>query len=151
MREEVVDEGSVGGLEWAVCASAYPGERRSGDAYLVLGTESGVLVAVVDGLGHGSGAPDVAELALDSLRRTAGRSPSACLTACHIALRGSRGAALTLARNWFSEGRPQWSGRPLGSYEEWSRLVGGILEAADIPGFLGNKSEARDRSTATNA
>ena len=108
MREAVLDEGSIGGLEWAVCASAYPGERRSGDAYLDLGTERGVLVGVVDGLGHGSGAADVAELSLDSLRRTAGRSPRDCLTACHIALRGSRGAAITLASLDPDGGRLAW-------------------------------------------
>lgn len=97
MLEAVVDEGRAGALEWAVCASAYPGERRSGDAYLVVRTVTGVLIAVVDGLGHGDGAADVAELALASLRQTAERSPAACLTACHAALRGSRGAAITVA------------------------------------------------------
>ena len=80
-----------------MCASPYPGQQRSGDAFLVQGTKTGVLVAVVDGLGHGDEAAEVAELAVASLRETAGRSLVACLTSCHEALRGSRGAAITLA------------------------------------------------------
>jgi len=48
------------------------------------------------------------------------------------------GAILTLARNWFATGKPKWSGRPPGSFEGWARMVGGILQSAGIPGFLGN-------------
>jgi len=95
-------------VEWAVCATPYPGQRRSGDAYLVEGTATGVLVAVVDGLGHGEGAANVAERALTSLRETAGRSPTACLRACHVALRGTRGAAVTLAALDPDGGRMAW-------------------------------------------
>lgn len=47
-------------------------------------------------------------------------------------------AFLTLVRNWLAKGRPAWSGQKLGSYEEWSAVIGGILEAADIKGFLGS-------------
>ena len=97
MVEPAVQEGRCGALEWAVCASPFPGQRRSGDAFLVEGTSGGVLVAVVDGLGHGDEAAAVADRAMESLRRTAGRSPTACMAACHVALRGSRGAAVTLA------------------------------------------------------
>lgn len=47
-------------------------------------------------------------------------------------------AACILVQHWIVEGRPTWSGTPLGSYESWSRTMGGILETADIEGFLGN-------------
>ena len=90
-------EGRCGGLEWAACATAYPGQRRSGDAFLVQETEGGVLVGVVDGLGHGEEAADVAERALASLRMTAGQSLTRSVTACHGTLRGSRGVVMTLA------------------------------------------------------
>ncbi len=97
MADATVHEGRCGALEWAVCATPYPGQPRSGDAFLVTETEGGgVLIGVVDGLGHGEEAATVAERALESLRQTAGRSLIACLTACHLALRGSRGAAMTL-------------------------------------------------------
>jgi len=55
------------------------------------------------------------------------------------------GALLTLARNWFAVGKPRWTGRPPGSFEGWARLVGGILQAAGIPGFLGNADEMFDQ------
>lgn len=96
MGEPVIQEGRCGTIEWAVCATAYPGQVRSGDAFLVLPTRAGVQLAVVDGLGHGEEAADVAELALASLRETAEQSLVGSLTACHTALRGSRGVVMTL-------------------------------------------------------
>ncbi|MDR0615219.1 MAG: hypothetical protein LBG29_00265 [Synergistaceae bacterium] len=48
------------------------------------------------------------------------------------------GALLTMASAWFRNGKPEWSGRPLGSYEAWSRTVGGILEYCGMTGFLSN-------------
>jgi len=48
------------------------------------------------------------------------------------------GAVLTLARSWVSDGRPEPSVEALGSFEEWTRTIGGILEHAGVEGFLGN-------------
>lgn len=48
-------------------------------------------------------------------------------------------AALTLVRAWLAAGRPDWSGRPLGSFEGWSRVLGGILEVCGVDGFLENR------------
>lgn len=53
-------------------------------------------------------------------------------------------AALILARAWLVRGRPNWSGRPLGSYEDWSRTLGGILEVAGSSAFLGNLQKFYD-------
>lgn len=47
-------------------------------------------------------------------------------------------AALTLAQAWIARGWPRGTHAQLGSYESWSRVLGGILETARIPGFLGN-------------
>jgi hypothetical protein len=47
-------------------------------------------------------------------------------------------ALLTMARAWIIGGRPAWSGCPLGSYEAWSRTVGGILEYCGLNNFLAN-------------
>jgi hypothetical protein len=46
-------------------------------------------------------------------------------------------AALTLWRAWVSEGRPTGGGR-LGMFESWAAVMGGVLEVAGVPGFLGN-------------
>ncbi len=57
-------------------------------------------------------------------------------------------ATLTLARAWVAEGRPAGSA-PLGGFEEWARTMGGILEVAEIPGFLANAAELRSASQDT--
>lgn len=47
-------------------------------------------------------------------------------------------AALIIIKAWISRGRPEWTGKPLGSYEHWSRTLGGILEMVGGNSFLGN-------------
>lgn len=49
-------------------------------------------------------------------------------------------AALILIRNWINGGRVP--GRAtVGGYEAWARVIGGILDAAGIVGFMGNIAE----------
>lgn len=57
-------------------------------------------------------------------------------------------AALVLVRNWLAQGRKPGK-QSLGSYESWAATVGGILEAADIHGFLGNMERIYDGSDET--
>ena len=45
-------------------------------------------------------------------------------------------ALLTLIQNWLAKGRPAYTGKPLASFEVWSRAVGGILQTAGVEGFL---------------
>jgi len=47
-------------------------------------------------------------------------------------------AALTLIQAWVAAGRPEADVTPLGSYENWTRVMGGILQHAGVPGFLEN-------------
>jgi hypothetical protein len=60
-------------------------------------------------------------------------------------------AILTLARGWFIAGSPKASTPILGSFEEWCRIVGGILEFAGIRGFLGNLDDLYRQSDPTVA
>jgi putative DNA primase/helicase len=55
-------------------------------------------------------------------------------------------AFLVLVQNWIAQGRRPWSGSALGSFEQWSRVTGGILEAAAISGFLSNREELYKRA-----
>jgi hypothetical protein len=60
-------------------------------------------------------------------------------------------ALLTLARGWFTAGKPDAPTPVLGSFEEWSQVVGGVLHAAGVESFLGNLDElyaAADEGTA---
>lgn len=47
-------------------------------------------------------------------------------------------ALLLLVRSWCVAGRPAPSVRPLGSFEDWTHIVGGVLEHAGYASFLGN-------------
>lgn len=55
-------------------------------------------------------------------------------------------ALLTLARAWFVAGRPEPSLTPVGSFEDWSVIVGGILQHAGIAGFLDNSNQLYDQA-----
>jgi hypothetical protein len=49
-------------------------------------------------------------------------------------------AALVLVQAWLAAGRPLSRAR-LGSFEHWAMVMGGVLEVADVDGFLGNLDE----------
>src|SRR5262249_5802544 len=49
-------------------------------------------------------------------------------------------AVLTLASAWIAAGRPAGS-RTMASYEDWARVLGGVLEIAGVGGFLDNLDE----------
>jgi len=59
-------------------------------------------------------------------------------------------AAMVLIQNWLAKGRPTPGVTPLGSYESWSTVIGGILECAGVAGFLENQVELTE-SAATEA
>ncbi|MEP6149574.1 MAG: bifunctional DNA primase/polymerase, partial [Nisaea sp.] len=50
---------------------------------------------------------------------------------------------LTIVQYWIAEGGKEWTGRPLGGFERHSAIIGGILEAAGIHGYLGNRDVLR--------
>lgn len=87
----------TGTLEWGVAVAPLPGEADCGDLYVVRAFDGGVLVAVIDGIGHGAEAARVAGLAASVLERHAAEPVHALLLRCHKRLRGSRGAAISLA------------------------------------------------------
>ncbi|OYW53872.1 MAG: ATPase [Hyphomicrobium sp. 32-62-53] len=59
-------------------------------------------------------------------------------------------ACLTLCQAWIAAGRPRGH-KTIGSYENWGGVIGGILETAGIPGFLGNLEEMMAASDAEGA
>lgn len=84
-------------LEWGVATLALPGQQASGDLHLVRRVDGGVLVAVVDGLGHGQEAATAARLAVATLERYAGEPILSLVRRCHDALIGTRGVVMSLA------------------------------------------------------
>jgi len=76
------------------------GESANGDLVVVERHPSGILVAIVDALGHGPRAEAVAKLATDYFAGVAagfaGCDAEGLMGGLHAALRGTRGAAATL-------------------------------------------------------
>jgi hypothetical protein len=56
-------------------------------------------------------------------------------------------AALTLIQAWIAAGQPECD-RTLGMFERWAKVIGGILNVAGIPGFLGNLADFYEKSDA---
>lgn len=83
--------------DWAVAQRALPGQGVSGDLHLVEAFPHGVLLAVVDGVGHGPEATVAAKIAVDTLRSHPAESVHALVHRCHGALRNTRGVVLSLA------------------------------------------------------
>ena len=84
-------------IDWGVATLAHAGEKESGDLHLVKQVGRGVLVAAVDGLGHGAEAAAAARAAVAALDRYAEESLSPLVRRCHEALAGSRGVVMSLA------------------------------------------------------
>ena len=53
-------------------------------------------------------------------------------------------AIIVMARAWWCAGQPRPAVSPLGKYEQWTRVVGGLLEFAGCPSFLGNFRQGVD-------
>ncbi len=83
-------------VEWGSAGAPLAGEV-SGDVHVVSEFPDGVLVAAIDGLGHGPEAAAAANEAARTLEAFAGEPVSALVERCHQALRKTRGAVMTLA------------------------------------------------------
>jgi phosphoserine phosphatase RsbX len=84
------------GIEWCVVSRAVPGENVSGDLHIVVPARDGLLVGVVDGLGHGDEATAAAQKAVAVLSAHCDEPVVALIRRCHEALRTTRGAAMTI-------------------------------------------------------
>ncbi len=60
-------------------------------------------------------------------------------------------SALVLIQAWIAQGRLEFAGRTLGRFESWARVIGGILSAAEIEGFLQNLETFTARADAESA
>lgn len=100
--EPRVHSGDLGWLSWATAARDHPAESVTGDLAVVEGDERVALLCVIDGLGHGSKAAEVASLVAGALAAGQRERPRGGLqelfTDADAAARKTRGAALTLVR-----------------------------------------------------
>src|SRR3954452_21750182 len=98
------------GFSWGTAARICPGEELSGDAAVVQPTAAGVLVAALDGAGHGEEAARAAGIARDILRASRDGDLPGILARSHEALRGTRGAAMGVAQVSVADCRLSWVG-----------------------------------------
>lgn len=86
-----------GVVAWGVAEMPLPAEPESGDLFVVETRSDGVLIAVIDGVGHGSDAAAAAKAAAAVLRAHVSDSPVSLVLRCHDALKRSRGVTMTVA------------------------------------------------------
>jgi negative regulator of sigma-B (phosphoserine phosphatase) len=84
-------------LEYGLAKDAHGGEGESGDLHMVCCNQNGVLIAVIDGIGHGEEAAEVARIAAALLRGSVDEPVISLVERCHEKLKGTRGVVLSLA------------------------------------------------------
>ena len=97
-------------IEWGVASRALPGQRSSGDLNVVKSFPNGVLIAALDGIGHGEEAASAAMVARAILEAHAEESVIALIRRCHDGLRATRGVAMSVASFNLSEALITWLG-----------------------------------------
>jgi hypothetical protein len=61
-------------------------------------------------------------------------------------------SALTMSKAWIAENCPEPEGiNILGTFEDWRKVIGGILQVVGVPGFLGNFDDFYEESDAEGA
>lgn len=84
-------------VECGVAQVAHPDQIEPGDGYLVEPFPEGVLISVVDGLGHGPKAVHATQTALEVLKPHSQDEPLSLMQRCHQAMSRTRGAVISIA------------------------------------------------------
>jgi len=74
------------------------GEEHVGDSWSLARSSDGFTIMVADGLGHGVDAEKASRQAIETFLAGSGESPTRIMENAHSALRGTRGAAVAVAR-----------------------------------------------------
>jgi negative regulator of sigma-B (phosphoserine phosphatase) len=110
-NDNVMAEPSViNPVEWSIATRCRPGENTNGDRAVVEVRADETLVAGIDGVGHGPAAACAAKRAAEIIQRTSWDSLNTLATRCHEALRGTRGAAVSLVLVSTASARLTWLG-----------------------------------------
>jgi negative regulator of sigma-B (phosphoserine phosphatase) len=139
-------------VEYGVAKAILPGQGESGDRHLICCGGDGILIAAIDGIGHGEEAASAAEAAVSILKASPEEPVISLVERCHEGLRSTRGVVLSLASidpkhglmTWLGVGNVQGvlmrAGARKGSVEEVLLLRGGVvgsqlpaLQAAVLP------------------
>jgi negative regulator of sigma-B (phosphoserine phosphatase) len=105
-----VETVSVPLIEYGVAKFVLPGQSESGDHHLVCCRQDGILVAAIDGIGHGEEAGVAAKAAVSLLKTRADEPVISLVQKCHENLRMTRGIVLSLASIDPLHGMMTWIG-----------------------------------------
>lgn len=97
-------------LEYYVKARPMEGMQQSGDAFYVAESEGGVLVCVLDGLGHGSEAAKAAGVAKGLIEQHVNEPLIELVRHCHEGLRHTRGVVASFVRFDPTDDTVSWVG-----------------------------------------
>jgi phosphoserine phosphatase RsbX len=97
-------------LQCAVARFVTPGHQDSGDLEIVQPYDGGMVIGVIDGIGHGDGAAAAAAVARDAIAEHPQDSPIALVVRCHEALRMTRAVVLSIASIDLRHGSLRWLG-----------------------------------------
>jgi len=97
-------------VEYGVAKFVLPGQGESGDHHLVCCNGNGILVAAIDGIGHGEKAANASKTAAALLRSSADEPIISLVEKCHEKLRATRGVVLSLACIDPEHGMMTWLG-----------------------------------------
>jgi phosphoserine phosphatase RsbX len=97
-------------IEWGVAARALPGQSSSGDLHIVKPFRGGMLIAALDGVGHGDEAASAASIASAILAEHANEPAITLVERCHEGLRATRGVVMSIASFDTSHGLMTWLG-----------------------------------------
>lgn len=118
--------------EYGVARTALPGQGQSGDHHLICSRPDGILVAAVDGIGHGDSAAAAAQAATSLLEAHVDEPIITLMRLCDEELRSTRGVVLSLASIDVPHGMMTWLG--VGN-------VQGVLMRAGAHTHTGNAQE----------
>ena len=97
-------------VPWGFASASLPGESTCGDLHLVKPFANGVLIAAIDGLGHGAEAASASRIARSILEAHADESPEALFRHCHLGLRSTRGVVMSLGSLDLAKALLTWLG-----------------------------------------
>lgn len=97
-------------IDIGIAERARTGESQSGDRHVVAISGARVLLAAIDGVGHGAEAARAASTAARVLEAFTREPIDSLLQRCHERLRDTRGAAITLVVVDTADGSLEWVG-----------------------------------------
>lgn len=97
-------------VEYGVAKFILPGQDESGDQHVVCCNKNVVLIAVVDGIGHGEEAASAAKTATSILKSGVDQPVISLIEQCHEKLRLTRGVVMSLASIDSVHGMMTWLG-----------------------------------------